>query len=381
MFRNKKAFLPLIVVSLLLSAAAQAAETRSFHEARFEKGELKYINGLPVMVVEGTPEEIGRQEAALSGEAAKAIADYPRRLLRAFKVDDHWAKFVATGESLLEQAPADHRAELLAFGKALGIGHDVGVVANTIMDTQHGGLGCSSLLVLADKSATKSPLFGRNLDFYTLGVLDKYGLVTIHRPQGKKHAFASVGIPGVLGCLSGMNDAGLALAVHEVYSAADGSPSLNPKGMPYTFCFRRILEECSTVDEAEKLLRSVERSTMLNLAVCDRKEVGVLEITPKSVVRRHGKDGICACTNHFRSKELATWVWCRRYTSLLRSAAMDKIGVSDVAQKLDDVNQGTLTMQTMIFEPGPLLLHLSFGPVPSSRQPLKELSLKELFGK
>ena len=60
---------------------------------------------------------------------------------------------------------------------------------------------------------------------------------------------------------------------------------------------------------------------------------------------------------------------------------MDKIGVSDVAQKLDDVNQGTLTMQTMIFEPGPLLLHLSFGPVPSSRQPLKELSLKELFGK
>jgi hypothetical protein len=38
-------------------------------------------------------------------------------------------------------------------------------------------------------------------------------------------------------------------------------------------------------------------------------------------------------------------------------------------------------MQTMIFEPVPLILHLSLGPPPSSHEPLKELPLKELFGK
>ena len=119
------------------------------------------------------------------------------------------------------------------------------------MDTYRGWLGCSSLLVSAEKSATGAPLFGRNLDFYTLGLLDKYGLVTVYRPRGK-HAFVSVGLPGMFGCLSGMNDAGLALAVHEVFLSADGSTWLNLKAMPYTLCFRRILEECTTIERGGK---------------------------------------------------------------------------------------------------------------------------------
>ena len=171
------------------------------------------------------------------------------------------------------------------------------------MDLHRGGYACSSLMVEPAKSRTGGVLFGRNLDFYTLGVLDRYGLVTVYRPQGK-HAFATVGFPGLIGCLSGMNDAGLAMAVHEVHFTADGAPMLNPKAMPYTLCLRRILEECTTIDEAEKLLRDSERSTIISLAICDRAGAGVLEITPKNVVLRRGSDGICVNTNHFRSDAL-----------------------------------------------------------------------------
>jgi predicted choloylglycine hydrolase len=370
--------LPLLVVSLLAAAAA-AAEKSPFQEGRYEKGELKFIQGLPVLVVEGTPQEIGRQKAALTGQAAKAIADYPQKLLRTFRCERRWPTIVADGRSLFKQAPADHREELQTFAKALAIDAESGIVGNTIMDTYRDWLGCSSLLVSAEKSATKAPLFGRNLDFYALGILDQYGLVTVYRPQGK-HAFVSVGLPGMFGCLSGMNDAGLALAVHEVFLAADGSTWLNVKGMPYTLCFRRVLEECTTVEEAENLVRGVPRSTMLNLAVCDRRGGAVLEITTKNVVLRRGSDGICACTNHFRSDELAVVKWCRRYSILATAAAMKTIGIDDVAQKLDAVNQGFMTMQTMIFEPVPLVLHLSLGPAPASKRPLQELSLGPLFG-
>ena len=45
----------------------EAAEKLPFQEGRFEKGELKYVHHLPVLSVEGTPEEMGRQEAALTG--------------------------------------------------------------------------------------------------------------------------------------------------------------------------------------------------------------------------------------------------------------------------------------------------------------------------
>jgi hypothetical protein len=101
-------------------------------------------------------------------------------------------------------------------------------------------------------------------------MLDKYGLVTVHLPKGK-HAFAAIGFPGFFGCVSGINDAGLALAVHEVYLSKDKAPMFNPKGVPYSMCVRRILEECTCLEEAEKLLRSTERTTLLSLAACDRR--------------------------------------------------------------------------------------------------------------
>lgn len=368
-----------VLVGVMLAAgAAVAAERLPFREARFEQGELKYIEGIPVLVVQGTPEQIGRQKAVLTAEVVKLLADYPKQLLKRFGREDRWPKLVAKSRLLLPQFPPDHRAELKAFAAASGMPSEVGVVANTMLDIYRGGLGCSSLIVEAGRSKTGGPLFGRNLDFYTLGILDKYNLVTIHRPEGK-HAFASVGFPGLCGCVSGINDAGLALAVHEVFISRDRSPLFNPEGVPYTLCFRRILEECATVQEAEALLRKTKRTTLLNLVVCDRQGGAVLEMTPKHVVRRLAEDGICVCTNHFRTATLAVFPWCRRYRQLDRSRRLDTLDVSDLAEKLHDVNQGPLTVQTMIFEPVPLKLHLAIGSCPSSALPMKLLELAPLL--
>ena len=222
---------------LLLVLAApfsplQAAEKLPFQEGRFEKGELKYVNHLPVLSVEGTPEEMGRQEAALTGAVVKVLASYPQQLMTLSGRGQQWDKCVETARTLMSHATQAHRDELQSFAVKAGISLDLLTVANTIMDLHRGGFACSSLMVEPGKSQTGGVLFGRNLDFYTLGVLDRYGLVTVHRPKGK-HAFATVGFPGVTGCISGMNDAGLAMAVHEVRASADGAPLLNPKGMPY----------------------------------------------------------------------------------------------------------------------------------------------------
>ena len=86
------------------------------------------------------------------------------------------------------------------------------------------------------------------------------------------------------------------------------------------------------------------------------------------------ESGVCACTNHFRTPELATSKFCRRYPLLDPGQQADKLGLDDLAHKLDQVNQGGLTIQTMIFEPQTLKLHLSLGKHASSR-PLKVLDL------
>ena len=150
-------------------------------------------------------------------------------------------------------------------------------------------------------------MLGRNLDYPSLGYAQEYSLVTVYRPTGK-HAFASIGFPGLVGCLSGMNDAGLAVAVLEVFHIKAGRAWFNHEGLPYALCYRRILEQCTTVAEAKTLLESLPPPTTTNLVLADRAGVAVFEVTPRKVVVRHASDGTCTCTNHYCSNELRTLV-------------------------------------------------------------------------
>ena len=215
---------------------------------------------------------------------------------------------------MLPRFPANQRTELEAMAKASGMDADLLVFANVMYDWSRLG-GCSAQMVEPARSATGGMLFGRDFDFPTFGFLDQYSLVVVYRPK-EKHAFASVTFPGLVGCVSGINDAGLCLAELEVNSSKDAAPGFDPAGVPVEMCFRRMMEECKTLDEAEKLLRSLKPSTMCNLAICDKQSAAVLEITPRHIVRRPAVDSVCSCTNHFRSPELATSTQCWRYDRL-----------------------------------------------------------------
>src|SRR5262249_16285493 len=145
-----------------------------------------------------------------------------------------------------------------------------------------------------------APLMGRNLDYPSLGYAQDYSLVTVCKPAGAKHAFVSVGFPGLVGCLSGMNDAGLSLSILEVFQIRFGERKFDPTGTPYALCYRRLLEECSTIDEARQMLESMHRTATTNLVLADKNGVATFEITPDYVIVRPAtQDGCCACTNHF----------------------------------------------------------------------------------
>ncbi len=365
---------------VLLAAPARAADESVYSDGKSGAGELRHVNGVPVLIVQGTPEEIGTQTAALTAKPAQKLLDFPKELVKREGAEAAWPVLIALAKSMEPQFPPDYVKELDAGAKEAKLDRDLLLFANTFPDISK-AYGCSSIIVGKERSATGGPLFGRNLDYPTLGYLDKYSLVVVCRPKGK-HAFAAVGFPGMLGVLSGMNDAGLALAVHEVRKTNDGSSKFDPKGVPYTMAFRRVLEECTTVAEAEKLLRGLKRTTMLNLSVCDKAGGAVFEITTKDIVVRKPEADVCTCTNHFVSKELNAGVSCDRLPKLdaVRETT-GKLGLADVAKKLDAVNQGAGTLQTMIFEPEPLKLHLAIGKCPTSALPLKEIDLAPLLKK
>jgi len=200
------------------------------------------------------------------------------------------------------------------------------------------------------------------------------------RPKDK-FAFASVNYPGLNGVVSGMNQHGLTVATLDVYRSRDDSLYFDALGMPLMFTFRQILEECRTVAEAETLLRKAKRTTWMNLAVCDTRSAAVFELTPKTVSRRDPERGILPCTNHFRSAELGLDTDCARYLLLSLGFNQNHVSVSDVHRRMHAANQGDMTLQTMVFEPRSLRLHISLGPPPASARELKVLDLAELLQK
>ena len=143
------------------------------------------------------------------------------------------------------------------------------------------------------------------------------------------------------------------------------------------FTCRRLLEECATVEEAEKVVRSVSHAAQMSLAVCDTRRAVVFEVTPRSVITRGPENYVLAAANNFRAPELALPADCDRYQTLERAGKRHEPFVwSDVAQLMQDA--GDQTLQMMVFEPGSLKLHVAFGD-PATAAGMVTLDLERLF--
>jgi hypothetical protein len=382
MFRLSLAF---VAWALFLPVSVRAEPPFRYPEGRCETGELVYRNGLPVLTVWGTPEEMGTAVGTLALRPGMRIAGYPEDLLRHYHGQALLPSFTRAARKMIRHFPADARAEMAAMAESSGADADRMALGNTLFDLKK-FFACSALLVEAERSTTGGPLLARNLDYPTLGYAQDYSLVTVYHPADGRHAFASVGFPGLFGCLSGMNDAGLAVAVLEVFQLRPGVKRFDREGLPYAVCYRRVLEECATIDEAKALLESLHRASITNLVLADRSGVAVFEVSPRAVHVRPARQGACACTNHFLSDDLRPLIPLNLFHTLDRFRTLQKtarpggqLGPTDLQRALHEARIENSTMQTMVFEPAALRLHLAIGACPSSAAEMKRLDLGPLL--
>ena len=375
----------------LLASSLSAQDPFRFPEATYQQGSLKYHNGLAVLTLKGTPEQMGEQSAKLVAEPSKKLLGFPEELISSLATPVVFKllkpQLYKTSKKLYENFPPAYNTEAEAIIKHGNIDRDSFIFCNTVFDQKHllmSLFGCSAVIVEKDRSSTGQTIFARNMDYMGLGYLQQYTLITIYQQPGKK-AFASIGYPGTIGVISGMNDAGLSIASLETTGAPkEQGPPFDPEGVPFLLNYRRILEECSTVDEAYQMLSSMKRTTTQHLAICDKNGGAILEYTPTKVVKRSADHGTCRCTNHFITNDLKLAQPKNLFTTIDRMASLDEscagthaIGVGEVKTYLNKVHQKDMTLQSMIFEPATLRLHLAIGTgkEPSSAQEYRLLEL------
>ncbi len=365
-----------------------------YSEASAHGGTLKYHGPLPVLTVDGDPAAVGRQVGALAMRPAARLLDYPLDYIRSqvklpLLPRVLWALIRRKCRHLYANIPPAYRAEVDGITAACPDGGRL-VPANTLFDMANMGLrplfGCSALVIPAHRSAAGGVLFGRNLDFFPLGYLHDFSLVTVHRPHAGKLGFVSLGFPGFVGVVSGMNAAGLCLTRNEVL-APKVRRTFDAAGVPIAAALREVLETCRTTAEAVEGLSRVRHVTLSIVVVADPHHARIVEVTPDGVFAREVKEELTGCSNHFLDPATANPAQANLYKTLDRHAALrefaasaaPKVGVADVWAALGRVHQNELTLQSMVFDPAARAVHAAFGPGPTTDRTPYRLSVSDLL--
>ncbi|MBI2393541.1 MAG: hypothetical protein HYV09_28435 [Deltaproteobacteria bacterium] len=137
-------------------------------------------------------------------------------------------------------------------------------------------------------------MLARAFDFEAGEPFDKDKVVFLVREPGRI-PFASVGWPGFVGVVSGMNREGVALVVH---GGRAGVP--RPEGIPVVFSLREAFSSARTTDEAVKILSSHEVMVSHITIVTDSTgKTAVVERAPGVAAHVRWSTAPLATTNHF----------------------------------------------------------------------------------
>ncbi len=144
------------------------------------------------------------------------------------------------------------------------------------------------------------PIMGRSFDLAAGEKFDRHKLVMFIQPE-QGYNFISIAWPGMLGVISGMNEAGLAVAV-----LAGRSRDRGKMGTPVYIVARQVLTRAGTLAEAEQIIRDAEIFSAAAFLIGSGPEDRfiVVEKTSAQTAIREMKKGIALAANHFMTPEL-----------------------------------------------------------------------------
>ncbi len=297
-----------------------------------EHGTYRIVNGVPVLTLWGTPAERGYTHGKLLAPQIVEMVDViaSTRLLIWDKKDyDAVILPLMDRFGFAEDFDAELRGMLDGIEAALGetptlkrIGRPLKLAdlqaLNTVGDWYR--QACSSFAAWGERAKDGHVWVGRNFDFMPSRTFYNYQLIIVHRAHGENKAWATVAAPGMIGCITGMNEDGVFAAVHDVFLDLR---RLERGYAPRLLTMRRLMERCGAYDlEAqarpilEARMQMFDNAILLAAPVTDgthpalvfeynndySKDMGVTVRTVEDNSERLGRQAII-CTNHFRKRE------------------------------------------------------------------------------
>jgi outer membrane lipoprotein-sorting protein len=245
--------------------------------AREGDGRLEVVDGTRVLVLKGTPEEMGRQHGVLMKKDIRRLVDH---ILFGVGVGSSFEKgdwvfgeIEAAQQRLNPFMDERYLREMDSLAGAAGLPREEVRLANYFPEMFH----CSGFAVYG-KATTDGRLYhGRILDYMRGMGLEQSALVMVFQPD-RGNAWVNVGYAGFIGSVTAMNEK------HVAMGEMGGKGQGHWDGKPMAELVREVMENANTLDEAVAIMRKGPRTCEYYFVISDAKSnraVGIAATSDK----------------------------------------------------------------------------------------------------
>ncbi|MCE5268658.1 MAG: C45 family autoproteolytic acyltransferase/hydrolase [Planctomycetaceae bacterium] len=241
-------------------------------------GLLAHAQGKTILMVAGTPAQMGAAQGTLLREPARKTAE---RVLYLVGGGDtvHTGQWFFDRMAEIQRRTTPHipprfLEECDALGRAAGVSQRDARLANLFPERFH----CSGVALKGRATQGGRVLHARVLDYMRDIDLQQAAAVQVFMPE-RRHAWLSLGYAGFIGTVTAMNERGLAIG--EMGGRGEGLWD----GIPMSLLLRDVMERAATVDEALTILREAPRTCEYYYVLSDRSgAIRAVHCTPQQML-------------------------------------------------------------------------------------------------
>lgn len=266
-----------IAAIITLFSGTILAQTNLDLIAEHPSGKLYATQGKRVLVVKGTPEQMGQAHGALLKELIPNVTPRTMAVVASTYAATKGDWFYDRIEEIIKRSsphtPKRFIQELNAIAQASGVEEKHIQQANFFPELFH----CSGFAARNSATLDGKILHARVLDYMADIFLQKYTVLQVFIPEGY-NAWMSVGYASFVGTVTAMNEHGLAIG--EMGGGGEGDWD----GIPMTWMLRDIMERAKTVREALEIIKSTPRTCEYYYVISDKsRDMLALYCTPTKV--------------------------------------------------------------------------------------------------
>ncbi len=270
-----------------LTSSHHPMTEHAYQEGSCEAGRLYYRGDLPILELNTQePVKAGEAHGYLLGSAIHELKSHLDLVRHTVLREPRACELRDILNEVREKIPQEYIDEMEGVangynrwaqeaGKTARLTLDDVVLMHLIPDSKHfhpkqvkshqnellGAMACTSLLQRG--TSDEGVIFGRNMDWIPFGDGGGKSLLIVWKPEN----VAALGVPGMIGVITGWNQKRLTLAMN-----VSPGETTEVRGLPAILYNRLVLSEASTVAEAKNLMERVRPLGPYHMTIADAEE-------------------------------------------------------------------------------------------------------------